>query len=603
MQHQQHQGGESADHRARQLGVPRPIDRQFRAGRAQRQGHVTERAKLLLAVGEGATGPLKELGGHPLGFAVHLHRLRLLLPAVLVAAALHADVPSAGPNPAAEPIGGPYAALLSSSVDLGASSEPHVQVTAALRDGRSPSRLENWAHDAGLSVRWRTGDDWAILEGPAPAMGAALGVAVHDYRGPRGQRFYASPNQPAVPPALRVEVDGLGRVLSYTPHHSAGPWPLPTEVPDRGLSPDAVLRAYNAEPLVRSGATGRGSTVVVFAFDGFDQADLDMYSSAYGLPLFTPEVVGGMPVERRGEATMDLQAIHAVAPGAKTVLVNALPTAVGGGAYPKIAALMQDIHRRYPGAIWSLSIAWACDKLITAADLVPVRSALKTAIRSGTTALNASGDLAGLECKGKGGSEWSAPPGPDDIGLDAVASLPEMTAVGGTTLSTDRTGRWLAERAWFDPPLSNGSSGGASALFERPSWQQVAPVGAPPNRRLIPDIAAIADQFTGLKIVFNQQFALGGGTSIAAPIWAGLVALMNDYLIANGSWPIGELNPRLYRIASGAPRPAFQDITAGGNAVWLAGPGYDMVTGLGTPNVDNLAQNLFVDRVDEELDG
>ena len=527
---------------------------------------------------------------------MHLHRLRIPLAAVLAAAALHADRPSDGPSWPAERIGGPYAALLNSSTDLGASSDQHVQVTAALHDGRAPSRLGKWAHRAGLSVRWRTGDNWAILDGPAPAMGAALGVAVHDYLGPQGQRFHASPFQPTVPTALRAEVEGLGRVLSYTPHHHAGPWPLPAEVPDQGLSPTAVLRAYNAEPLASSGATGQGSTVVVFAFDGFDQADLDMYSSAYGLPPFTPEVVGGMPAERRGEATMDLEAIHAVAPGAKTVLVNALPTVEGGGAYPKIAAMMLDVHRRYPGAIWSLSIGWACDKLLTAADLAPIRAALATAMRSGTTALNASGDLAGLGCKGKAGDNWSAPPSPDDIGVDAVASLPEMTAVGGTTLSTDRSGRWLAERAWFDSPLSNGSGGGASVLFDKPDWQQVAPAGAPPGRRLVPDIAAIADQFTGLKIVFNQRFALGGGTSLAAPVWAGLTALMNDYLTRNGGWPVGELNPRLYRIAAGAPHPAFQDITAGGNAVWLAGPGYDMVTGLGTPNIENLVKDVLVDQ-------
>lgn len=503
-------------------------------------------------------------------------------------------LPATGQTASAERIGGPYAALLAGSTDLGPAVDEHAQVTVALREARPPDRLTAWARDAGLSVRWRTGDNWAVVEGRAQAIAAALQVAVHDYRGPHGRLFYASPHQPSVPTPLHAEVDGFGRVLSYTPQHGASPWPLPREVPDQGLSPDAVLHAYNAKPLQRSGATGRDTTVVVYAFDGFDQADLDMYSSAFGLPLFTPDVVGGMPTERRGEATMDLEAIHAVAPEAKKVLVNARPTVEGGATYPKIAAMMEDTHRRYPGAIWSLSIGWACDKLLTAADLAPIRSALAAALRAGTTALNASGDLAGLECKG--GDNWSAPPGPDDIGLDAVASLPEMTSVGGTTLSTDPSGRWLAERAWFDAPLSNGSGGGASALFDQPSWQQVAPAGAPPDRRLVPDVAAIADQFTGMKIVLDQRFALGGGTSLAAPIWAGLTALMNDHLTRNGGWPVGDLNPRLYRIASGAPRPAFQDITEGANAVWLAGPGYDMVTGLGTPNIDNLVKDLFVDQ-------
>ena len=84
--------------------------------------------------------------------------------------------------------------------------------------------------------------------------------------------------------------------------------------------------------------------------------------------------------------------------------------------------MFEEADRQFPGAVWSLSIGWGCDKLITATDLAPVQSALAAAQRHGTSAFDASGDTAGLECKG--GDDWSAPPGPDDIGLDAVASLP-----------------------------------------------------------------------------------------------------------------------------------------------------------------------------------
>lgn len=494
----------------------------------------------------------------------------------------------------ADPIGGPFSRLLANSADLGPAGTDHTQVTAALRDTSSPRRLTEWARQHGLSVRWRARDNWAIVEGGAAALGAAFALDVHHYRHPGGTVFYASPQQPSVPTELASEVEGFGRILSYSPHTEARPWPLPMEVPDQGLSPNALLRAYNATPLKRNGVTGKGMTVVVFTFDGFDQADLDMYSDAYGLPRFTPEVVGGMPPARRGEATMDLEAVHAVAPDAKTVLVNAVPTVEGEGVYPKIAAMMEDTARRYPGAVWSFSIGWACDRLLTTADLAPIRSALAAAHKTGTTALDASGDLAGMECKFS--RDWSGPPGPDDIGLDAVASLPEMTSVGGTTLTTDKSGAWLAERSWFDPPLTQGTGGGVSALFDRPDWQRVNPSGVDPGRRLAPDVAAIADQFTGMKIVFNQQFALGGGTSLAAPIWAGLIALMNETLLRNGGTLIGDLNPLLYRIAAGARYPAFRDITSGGNAVALAGPGYDLATGLGTPDADSLVRDLFVEQ-------
>jgi kumamolisin len=115
-----------------------------------------------------------------------------------------------------------------------------------------------------------------------------------------------------------------------------------------------------------------------------------------------------------------------------------------------------------------------------------------------------------------------------------------------------------------------------------------------PTRRLTPDVAAVADPFTGVRIVFDQQDLVGGGTSQSAPIWAGLAAVMNQYLLANGGREVGDLNPLLYRIAAGAPLPGFRDVVLGGNAVDDATPGYDLVTGLGTPDIDNLVRNLLI---------
>jgi kumamolisin len=426
-------------------------------------------------------------------------------------------------------------------------------------------------------------------------MAEALGVSVHDYRGRRGQVFYASPQQPAVPTVLRTEVTQVGRILGYTPHHMARPSFFPLDVPDQGLSAQALLTTYNADDLAAQGFTGKGNTIVIFAFDGFDQSDLDTFATLNRLPKFTPTLVGGQPSEPRGETTMDLEVAHAVAPDAQKVVINARPTVEGDGAYEKIGQMLESADKQFPGAVWSFSIGWGCDKLLTAADLAPVRSALAAAHRRGTTSFNASGDLAGLECKG--GDDWDSPPGPNDVGLDSVASLPEMTSVGGTTLSTAADGRWLAEQSWFDVPLSQGTGGGVSSLFELPDWQrevvnQVAPEHKT-GKRMTPDISAVADPFTGVKIVLDGQQVVGGGTSQSAPIWAGLAAVMNQYLVANGGRRIGDINPLLYGIATGAPLPAFRDITLGGNAVATAGPGYDLATGLGTPDVDNLVRNIL----------
>lgn len=497
------------------------------------------------------------------------------------------------------PIGGPYAQLLAASTDLGPSHNDSVQLTVALQGRHRPAALYTWADGRGLSVRWRVGDPWAIVDGAPAAMAAAFGVDIHDYRGRRGQVFYASPQQPSTPEPLRGEVVEVGRILSYTPPRMSRPdlSNLPTDVPDRGLTPTALLNTYNLSELAQQGYTGKGTTIVIFAFDGFNQTDLDTFATTFNLPRFTPTLIGGQPSEPHGETTMDLQVAHAIAPDARKVVINARPTVQGDGAYEKIGQLLQSADSQFPGAVWSFSIGWGCDKLITAADLAPVRSALVTAHSHGTTAFNASGDLAGLECKG--GQDWSSPPGPDDIGLDSVASLPEITNVGGTTLSTDTDGGWLAEQAWFDVPLTQGTGGGVSALFDRPDWQRgvTAPGSTKAggdHKRLTPDVSAVADPFTGVKIVLNNQLLVGGGTSQSAPLWAGMAAVMDQYLLANGGRELGDLNPLLYRIAAGAPLPAFHDVTLGGNAVASAGPGYDLVTGLGTPNVDNLVKNILV---------
>lgn len=516
----------------------------------------------------------------------------LLVGAVVVAVNLHTGRERSD----ALRIEGPYASLLDASTDLGPAREQSIELTATLTDESQPRALMDWAADQSLSVQWRPGDDWVIVEGSPGAVEEAFDVSVRDYRGRRGQLFYASPHQPAVPEHLRGEVSEMGRILSYTPHHMSRPDHIPLDVPDQGLSPQALLNTYNADDLARDGYTGKGTTIVIFAFDGFYQSDLDKFTTTFGLPQFTPEVVGGSPGEPRGELSMDLQVAHAIAPDARKVVVNARPTVEGGGGYRKIGEMLEDTDRRFPGAVWSFSIGWGCDKLITAADLAPVRSALRTAQSHGTTAYNASGDLAGMECRG--GQDWSSPPSADDIGLDSIASLPEMTSVGGTTLSTDSDGDWVSEQTWFDVPLSQGTGGGISALFDMPPWQRIAAGAVAPDRhdgkRMTPDIAAVADPFTGVKIVLNDQMVVGGGTSQSAPIWSALTAVMNQYLVENNGDLIGDINPLLYRIAQGAPRPAFRDVTLGGNAVDSAGPGYDLVTGLGTPDVDNLVRNLQI---------
>ena len=183
---------------------------------------------------------------------------------------------------------------------------------------------------------------------------------------------------------------------------------------------------------------------------------------------------------------MDLEVAHAIAPDAQKVVVNARPTVEGDGAYEKIGQMLEDADRQFPGAVWSFSIGWGCDKLLTAADLAPVRSALAAAAgrRHDGVQRQRRPRRAGMQ----GRRRLVVAAGQADIGLDSVASLPEMTDVGGTTLSTDASGGWLAEQAWFDVPLSLGTGGGVSTLFDVPPWQR-----EPPQDRRRPRLRTAAD--------------------------------------------------------------------------------------------------------------
>ena len=529
-------------------------------------------------------------GQYRLGGQIAVTRALVALSAV--AALLLGSGPRTAPMPDGPTlIGGPVAWLLSSSADLGSARIGRAQLAVALQNTARPQALIEWASRHDLSLRWRPGDAWGYLEGVPGNIAAAFGVPVHDYRSRSGQVFYASAWQPAVPAPVRGEVAALGHILSYNSRHLATPANLPRDVPKDGLTPDGLLTTYNAEPLKMAGFTGKGQTIVFFEIDGYNQADLDSFAALSGLPPLTPLLIGGQPGPSEGETEMDLEVAHAIAPEAQLVVMNAY-AAQGNSNYDEAANMFTAADRQFPGAVWSSSIGVGCDRMTTAADLAPAQSALVAAEAHGTSAFDASGDTGGLECKEYNG-DWSTPPGESDRGLDSLASLPAMTDVGGTTLSTDANGVWLAEETWVDSPMSQGTGGGVSALFSRPAWQKGVSSPDDTTHRLTPDVAADADPYTGVRILEGGQVVAGGGTSQSAPIWAGMAVLMNQFLVAHGGHILGDLNPLLYRVAAAAARPAFHDVALGGNVVATAASGYDLTTGLGTPDVDNLVHDLL----------
>jgi kumamolisin len=501
-------------------------------------------------------------------------------------------------QPAARAAG--WAGLLDKAHDLGPSRAATAEVLVALRAPRQPALLLSWAARQGLRATWFRGQPTALLAARPAVLGRALGVRIDDFRLPGYRVFYASRGGGQVPAPLNGEVATISRITSFGQVQSVGD---PSGPATGGLAPGGFVRAYDVRPLWRRGDLGQGETMVFFEVDGYHPADLAAYAARFGLPSFADPLphIGSLDAKVLGESDMDIEVAHAIAPDATLVYVN---LAAFGGKNSSPAVQFQQafstVAQEYPGAIWSASLG-LCEDIFSRSDAVAVNNAVRVAEQAGTSAFVASGDSGGLECLGLHAHDARIPA----EGVSFPGDLPQVTSVGGTALQLTATGQVLGTAAWTEPLLSQGSTGGQSALFSQPPWQRAPGVissysdgslcGQPAGRycREVPDVSADAAPSSGAAVRVKGRWLSEGGTSLATPVWAALTALIDQYLRGRGDAPVGFANPRLYRLASGSPPfPAIHDVTVGTNDFYPAGPGYDMVTGLGTPDAWNLARDL-----------
>lgn len=489
-----------------------------------------------------------------------------------------------------------WTTLLDHARDLGASSARTVDVLVRLRADRRPALLIRWAHGNRLATTWLPGERTAVVSGSPQALGRALGVAIDDYQLPGFGRFYAARTLPAVPPPLQGEIRAFGRISSLGRMH-------PEVTPIVGLGPGGFVTSYDARPLWNRNDFGQGQTIVFFEVDGYSPTDLDTYAAHFGLPPFSDPLphIGSLDLKPKGESDLDLEVAHAIAPEARLVYVN-LDSFGGANASPtaQFAQAFASAAKQYPGAIWSISLG-QCEALFSPTDLQAVNAVVARAERAGTSAFAASGDSGGLECLGAS----EVDPSISAEGISFPGDLPNVTSVGGTTLDVTSTGAYRSETTWTEPLLSQGSTGGQSSVFRQAAWERAPGVisayssgstcGAPAGSycREVPDVAADANPTTGAAIRFDGRWLTSGGTSLATPEWAAFTALLDTYLASQGDKPLGFFNPSLYMLAAGSPPyPPFHAVPLGANDFYPATPGYDMVTGLGTPDVWNLARDL-----------
>jgi kumamolisin len=420
---------------------------------------------------------------------------------------------------------------------------------------------------AGLDASWQAPSSLIAADGPAPAAAALLKVGFETYRLPTGSTFYASLDEPSLPPALAAVAANVSGLDSY--RRSRG-----FAVHPGGLVPTDVLAFYNLKPLRDSGLDGKGQTILLPEIDDLPNlSDLNKFASKYGLPPFDGVLTvkrdpsWGTPMKPEGETVLDLEIIHSVAPAAQLVVYISAPD------FGHSARAFDQMVTDHLGSIISESLG-SCEPDTPSGARNVYASIQDRSVALGMSHFVASGDSGAFTCG------FDQPPAGS-----FPSTLPSVTAVGGTTVFESKEGLYFKEFAWGSPIDQSGGGGGASQFYPIPDYQKKVAQTIAKGLRQVPDIAANGDPSTGFHIVFKGQEGQAGGTSAATPLWAATVALINQDLKQKGLREVGFANPALYWMGENSsrlnPKP-FHDVTAGNILGFAAGTGWDFATGWGS---------------------
>ncbi len=490
-------------------------------------------------------------------------------------------------------------------------------------DAPSLAQVTSWLNAQGFtSVRVARSHTFVTFNGTAAQLGAALNTSIHRYQ-VNGQMHFANATAPSLPASVANVTATIFGLTDFhlQPRIRAQVAEESTVNPDltsgstHHIAPDDFATIYNVAPLYAAGVDGTGQTIAVVGQTDIATADIQAFRTKFNLPAANLQQVlvpgsadpgtssGDLP-----EADLDIEWSGAVARNAAIVYVYSTDV---------IQSLFYAIDQNIAPV---LSMSYGGCEGGDLIDLPSYQALAQQANSQGMTWLSASGDSGAGDCEDQGVLVAQ-----DGLAVDVPAAIPEVTGMGGTVLndaggsywsSTNTTNSgsalsYIPELAWNDTPAGFGlsaSGGGASIFFPQPSWQSGP--GVPTDGvRHVPDLAFSASaEHDGYYVYTSGRAAYYGGTSVAAPTMAGVVALLNHYLTSTGihSQPgLGNINPALYRLAQ-TSTGVFNDVTGGNNNVPCAagspncvngtfgvstGAGYDPVTGLGSVNAYNLVHH------------
>ena len=461
----------------------------------------------------------------------------------------------------------------------------------------------DFAKQSGFTIT-ATNENRLLLDvsGSVADIQKAFHVTLKTYRHPTENRDFYSPDvEPSVDANIPIaDITGLS---SYgLPHpknvkkNSSDATPFGT---GSGSGGTYMGNDFRAAYLPGVTLTGSGQMIGLVQFDGFYASDITSYETAAGLPAVPLQTVlldsfSGTPTTGANsgniEVSLDIEMAASMAPGlSKIVVFEGNPNT--GYFFPNdVLSAMADSN-----SISQFSCSWGW----SGGPTNTTDTIFKKMAAQGQSFFTASGDSDAFT------SGSSSTNGVDNPSLaNTPASSPYITTVGGTTLTTTGPGgSWSSETVWNWGLHSGsyvGSSGGISSYYSIPSWQtnvSMTANGGSTTHRNIPDVALTADN---VYVNYgNGSSSTVGGTSCAAPLWAGLAALINQQSVTAGRSTIGFVNPAIYSLGKNANyNAAFHDITTGNN-VWPSSPnsfyaasGYDLCTGWGTPAGQSLTTAL-----------
>jgi kumamolisin len=397
-----------------------------------------------------------------------------------------------------------------------------------------------------------------------------------------------APQVPTEVASLVVGINGLQPHLRMHRHVILGP--DSTTGSGAPYEPGQLAQAYDAMSLYDSNVTGTGQTIAI-VIDTFPlQTDLNLFWNAYGVTrgdsatVTFVQVVSGTLPSPSGEETLDTEWSSSLAPGAN-VRVYATKDLEFSDIDEAYAAIYSDVINTPALAIHQMTMSFgAAEYYVSSSQLTTDDQYFTELAAAGVTIFASSGDVGATpSSSGTAGGRHETPETP--------ASDPNVTGVGGTSLTVYSSGQEATEVVWNNSYGASG--GGVSSHFAEPSWQTGSTVPTS-TKRMVPDVASSADPENGAYVVLNGTTYEYGGTSWGSPTWAAFCALLNQSRAAANLSSLGLLGPTIYPLVG---TTNFRDITSGNNIFdsksgYTAGVGYDLVTGCGVPDMAILAQTV-----------